>query len=103
MKNLNLIEIPGYGGEYLISKCGRVFSNKDPDKKPIEKSTYGNPDNPRITLWRNGNRYQPLVKTLIDRTFGASEKPAISDCDLRYYLKNQYQLSDSEISKIIAK
>lgn len=91
------VEVANFDGAYLVTASGNVYTTRFGDPRPM--STYGDPA--RVKLSRNGNRYDPLVETLVRETFG-DEDPVYRDDRLRWYLRVQYQLTDDEVDAILA-
>lgn len=61
--------IPGYGEKYLITRDGKIRRRVDGSWNTyVDVAQWGDPA--RVTLYRVGYRWQPLVSTVLDRTFG---------------------------------
>jgi len=60
------IPVPGWP-EYMVTPWGDVWSTKWTGGRLL--STWMSKAGPRVCLWRNGKRWQPLVKTLTKRAF----------------------------------
>lgn len=63
--------IEGYGDKYLVGEDGVIFRNDEDTLTRVAQ--FGDP--PRVTLYRNGKRYQPYVKTLVRRLFTETSRP----------------------------
>lgn len=68
-------EIPGFDGDYLVTRKGVIYSRKWDGPRRMQPF-----DGNRYCLWKNGQRYQPTVETLLERTFG-QQAPASNDDD----------------------
>lgn len=71
--------VPNFGGDYLVTPDGEVWSNKWAG--PRRMSTFDGDGGPRVCLWRYGRRYCPDVSTLIRQTFDVEREP-IGDAQL---------------------
>ena len=65
--------VPNFGGDYLVTPDGEVWSNKWAG--PRKMRTFPGDSGPRVCLWRYGRRYCPDVATLLRRTFGIEPEP----------------------------
>lgn len=78
---LELRQVEGFEGRYLVSRCGVVISLCGDE--PIQKTTFPGPLGPRVTLYRGGVRaYRPYVHVLVRKAFGTE--------DLKEYVRDEY-------------
>lgn len=63
--------IPNFGGDYLITPDGEVWSTKWGGVR--KKRAFIGQNGPRVCLSRFNRRYRPNVATLLMRTFGATK------------------------------